>query len=188
LQDQWRASNELLARLPAGYRNNPYRDPSIRFRIGGDDVEVSWRQTGAGVYVVQVFDSTVTAQVLSSTSGGVIRIEIDGVQRSFKIAESGAELYIDSSLGSRVIKRLPRHPTRHAATEQASANSPMPGKVLKILVETGQKVSAGDPLIILEAMKMEHTMRAALDGVVESILVSDGEVVGPGQLLVLIHE
>jgi biotin carboxyl carrier protein len=75
---------------------------------------------------------------------------------------------------------------RHAASEQASANSPMPGKVLKILVETGQKVSAGDPLIILEAMKMEHTMRAALDGVVEAVLVIQGEVIAPGQLLVQI--
>jgi biotin carboxyl carrier protein len=62
----------------------------------------------------------------------------------------------------------------------------MPGKVLKILVEAGQKVSAGDPLIILEAMKMEHTMRAALDGVVEAVLVNQGEVIAPGQLLVQI--
>ena len=72
------------------------------------------------------------------------------------------------------------------SSERGSANSPMPGKVLKILVEVGQKVSASDPLIILEAMKMEHTMRAVAPGVVESILVSDGEVVGPGQLLVQI--
>ncbi|HZF40282.1 MAG TPA: acetyl-CoA carboxylase biotin carboxylase subunit, partial [Blastocatellia bacterium] len=173
LQNQGQASNELLAELPPSYRNNPYCDPSIRLRIGSDEVEVSWSQTGAGAYRARVFDSTVTAQVLSSTSGGVIQIEIDGVQRAFKIVEAGDELYVHSSLGSRVIKRPPRHPAPHAATEQASANSPMPGKVLKILVETGQKISAGDPLIILEAMKMEHTMRAALDGVVESILVSD---------------
>jgi acetyl-CoA carboxylase biotin carboxylase subunit len=185
LQNQWRASTELLGELPPSYRNNPYRDLSIRFRISADDVEVSWSQTGAGAYRVRVFDSTVTAQMLSSTPD-VIRIEIDGVQRAFRIAEAGDELFVHSSLGSRVIKRPPRHPMRHAATEQASANSPMPGKVLKIMVETGQRVSAGDPLIILEAMKMEHTMRAAVDGVVESILVNDGEVVGPGQLLVQI--
>jgi len=189
LQNQWRASNQLLAQLPPSYRNNPYRDPSIRFRIGDDDVEVSWSRTGAGAYRARVFDSTVAAQVLSSTSdgaSGVIRIEIDGVQRAFKITEAGDELNIHSSLGSRVINRPHRHPMRHAASEQASANSPMPGKVLKILVETGQKVSAGDPLIILEAMKMEHTMRAMTPGVVEAVLVSDGEVVGPGQLLVQI--
>jgi 3-methylcrotonyl-CoA carboxylase alpha subunit len=189
LQKQWQASNESLAELPPSYRNNPYRDPSIRFRIGADEIVVSWNQTGAGAYRARVFDSTVTAQVLSSTSDGApdsIRIEIDGVQRAFKIAEAGDELYVQSSLGSRVIKRPSRYPAPHAASEQASANSPMPGKVLKILVEVGQKVSAGDPLIILEAMKMEHTMRAVVDGVVESILVGDGEVVGPGQMLVQI--
>jgi 3-methylcrotonyl-CoA carboxylase alpha subunit len=188
LQNQWRASNELPSELPPGYRNNPYRDPSIKFYIDSGEVEVSWRETGAGAYLARVFDSTVTAQVLSSSSDGVIRIEIDGVQRAFKIAEAGDELYVDSFLGSRVIKLAPRHPMRHAATEQASANAPMPGKVLKILVEPGQKVSAGDPLIILEAMKMEHTMRAALAGIVESVLVRDGDVVGPGQLLAQIHE
>jgi propionyl-CoA carboxylase alpha chain len=187
LQNQWQSSNELLAELPLSYRNNPYRDPSIRFLIGGDEVVVSWSRASAVAYRARVFDSTVTAQVLSCAPDSV-RIEIDGVQRVFKITEAGDELYVNSSLGSRVIKRSPRHPMRQAASEQASANSPMPGKVLKILVETGQKVSAGDPLIILEAMKMEHTMRAALDGIVESILVSDGEVVGPGQLLVQITD
>jgi propionyl-CoA carboxylase alpha chain len=186
LQNRWRASKELLAELPPSYRNNPYRDPSIKLRIGSGEVEISWTRNGAGAYLARVFDSTVTAQVLSSTPDGVIRIEIDGVQRAFKVVEAGDELYVHSSLGSRVIRRPPRHPMRQAATEQASANSPMPGKVLKILVETGQKVSAGDPLIILEAMKMEHTMRAVVDGIVESVLVGDGEVVGPGQLLVRI--
>jgi acetyl-CoA carboxylase biotin carboxylase subunit len=188
LQNQWRTSNELLAELPPGYRNNPHRDPSIRLQVGSDEVEVSWRRTGAGAYLAQVFDSTVTTQVLSSTPDGVIRIEIDGVQRAFRIVEAPDELYVHSALGSRVIKRPPRYPAAQAVSERASANSPMPGKVLKILVKTGQKVAAGDPLIILEAMKMEHTMRAALDGVVESILVSDGEVVRPGQLLVRITD
>jgi propionyl-CoA carboxylase alpha chain len=196
LQNKWRASHELLAELPPTYRNNPYRDQSIRLQIGSDEVEVSWRPFNAGAnagadagrLLARVSDSIVTTQMLSSTSDGSIRIDIDGVQRVFRIAEAGDEIYVNSPLGSRVIKRPPRHPAPQAATEQASANSPMPGKVLKVLVEAGQKVSAGDPLIILEAMKMEHTMRAAMNGVVESILVIDGEVVGPGQLLVRIHE
>jgi len=187
LQNQWQTSDGLLSELPPSYRNNPYRDPSIRFQIGSDEVEVSWRQTGSSGYEARVFDSTVTAQVLSCGPDRV-RIEIDGVQRSFKVTEVGDELYVHSSLGARVIKRPPRHPVSQASSEQGSANSPMPGKVLKILVEVGQKVTAGDPLIILEAMKMEHTMRAALDGIVEEVLVSDGEVVGPGQLLVKITD
>jgi acetyl-CoA carboxylase biotin carboxylase subunit len=191
LQKQWRLSDDLLTELPPSYRNNPYRDPSVRLEIGEDRVEVSWRPGRVGGFDVKVFDSTVAAQVLSFEpcepgAPGVIRIAIDGIQRSFKITEIGAELYVHSTLGSSVVRRAPRHPIPQAASDQGSANSPMPGQVLKVLVEAGQKVSAGDPLIILEAMKMEHTMRATVDGVVESILVGNGEVVGPGQLLVQI--
>ncbi|MGE0128870.1 MAG: acetyl-CoA carboxylase biotin carboxylase subunit [Blastocatellales bacterium] len=185
MQKQWQLSGGLLAELPPSYRNNPYRDPAVKLEIDAERVEISWRQTNDDNYEVKVFDSTVAAQVLCCASG-VIRIAIDGVQRAFKITEADDDLYIHSSLGSRVIKRTPRHPIHQAVSEQGSANSPMPGQALKILVEVGQKVSAGDPLIILEAMKMEHTMRAAVDGVVEAILVSQGEVVAPGQLLIQI--
>ena len=60
----------------------------------------------------------------------------------------------------------------------------MPGQVLKVLVSNGQQVSAGDPLVILEAMKMEQTLRASTDGVVETVLVKQGDVVAPGDRLV----
>jgi biotin carboxyl carrier protein len=60
----------------------------------------------------------------------------------------------------------------------------MPGQVLKILVEVGQRISTGDPLVILEAMKMEQTLRASADGVVQAVLVKQGDVVAPGDTLV----
>ena len=185
LQKQWQAANGLLADLPPGYRNNPYRDPSVKLQIGEVEVEVSWRHVVDDGYEVKVFGSSVAAQVLCCAPGR-LRIALDGIQRTFKIVEVNDELYVHSSLGSRVVKRVPRHPIHHVAADEGSANSPMPGQVLKILVEAGQKVSAGDPLIILDAMKMEHTMRAAVEGVVEAVLVSQGEVVAPGQVLVQI--
>ena len=69
-------------------------------------------------------------------------------------------------------------------SEQENASAPMPGQVLKILVTAGQHISAGDPLLILEAMKMEQTLRASMDGVVEAVLVKQGDVVAPGDVLV----
>ena len=62
----------------------------------------------------------------------------------------------------------------------------MPGQVLKVLAEVGQQISAGDPLVILEAMKMEQTLRASTDGVVEAVLVKQGDIVAPGDTLVKI--
>ena len=62
----------------------------------------------------------------------------------------------------------------------------MPGQVLRILVAPGEVVRAGQALLILEAMKMEQTIKCQMDGVVKSILVKSGDVVAPGQTLVQI--
>ncbi len=184
-QNQCRYSDGLLSELPPNYRNNPYRDPSIKLKIEGREVAISWRNVVNEIYEVKIFDSSIEAQVISSEPGN-IRLSLDGIQRSFRIVEEGDRIYVHSWLGSRLVEMLPRHPIRHAVLDQGTANSPMPGQVLKVLVEDGQKVSVGDPLIILEAMKMEHTLRAKTDGVVEMILVKQGEVVAPGQILVQI--
>ena len=62
--------------------------------------------------------------------------------------------------------------------------APMPGLVLELNVEAGQTISKGDPLLILEAMKMENVIKSAGDGVVEAILVDKGAAVEKGALLI----
>ncbi|HWQ33402.1 MAG TPA: biotin carboxylase N-terminal domain-containing protein [Blastocatellia bacterium] len=183
LQKRWQTEDALMKDLPPAYRNNPYRNPSVRLLIGMHEVEVSWRHLTGESFEVTAFDRTSQARVLAFAQGR-IRLELDGVQRLFHFTEVKDRLLIHSSFGDCTITRLPRHPERQSAAEAGSHNSPMPGQVVKILVEAGQRVAAGDALLILEAMKMEQTMRAAVDGVVESILVSAGQVVGPGEALV----
>jgi biotin carboxyl carrier protein len=63
-------------------------------------------------------------------------------------------------------------------------SSPMPGKILKLLVEEGAKVNKGDGLLIMEAMKMEHTIKAANDGILEKFHYQEGELVDGGVELV----
>jgi 3-methylcrotonyl-CoA carboxylase alpha subunit len=64
----------------------------------------------------------------------------------------------------------------------------MPGKVLRVLVEAGATVQAGDALVILEAMKMEQTVRAHASGRVAAVLVKPGDIVAPGQTLIQMGE
>lgn len=172
--------------LPPAYRNNPYRNPSVRLLIGKNEVEVSWRRLTNETFEVTAFDQTSQARVLAFTPGR-IRLELDGVQRLFHCTEIKDQLLIHSSLGDCTITRLPRHPERQSATEAGSHHAPMPGQVVRILVAVGQRVAAGEALLILEAMKMEQTIRAAVDGVVEAIPVSAGQVVGPGEALARIN-
>ncbi len=64
--------------------------------------------------------------------------------------------------------------------------APMPGKVIDIKVKKGRKVKAGDTLVILEAMKMEHTIKAAEDGIVSELLISINDQVENGALLMVV--
>ena len=65
-----------------------------------------------------------------------------------------------------------------------SINAPMPGLVLDIMVEAGQEIAKGDPLLILEAMKMENVIKAPGEGKIKSIEVKKGTAVDKGQLLI----
>ncbi len=62
--------------------------------------------------------------------------------------------------------------------------APMPGMVLKVMVESGQKIQKGDALIVLEAMKMENILKAPSDGVIKKILITKGDKVEKNQVLV----
>ena len=116
----------------------------------------------------------------------VVGIALDGVQRLFRVIETANKLYVTSSLGTHTITRVPRFRVPEGAAQHGAAESPMPGRVLKILVSEGQPVKAGDALVILEAMKMEQTIRAGATGVIELIRVTVGQIVSPGDVLVQI--
>ena len=177
------ARNTIRPHLPADYRNNPFRDPSVRLQIGTDVFEISWRSLGDDVFAMSIQDWQANVRLVSFEAGKT-SISIDGVLRTFRIAQSQDEFYVQHLSSSRIVRRLPRYPESSAASEHESAYAPMPGQVLKVLVEAGQHVRIGDALVILEAMKMEQTLRATTEGVVEAILVKQGDVVAPGDRLV----
>ena len=80
----------------------------------------------------------------------------------------------------------PARPRRlaRAGEETPSLEAPMPGRIAAVRTAARASVSKGDVLVIVEAMKMEHAVRAPRDGVVERVLVSEGQMVGLGDILV----
>jgi len=152
------AARATLPSIPIGYRNNPYPRPPIKLDIDGRE------------YAVHAQEPI-----------------IDGIRHDFRITHHGDEYYIRSTFIQRTVRRLPRYPRRPGAHDRRSANSPMPGQVLRILVEVGQQVRPGDPLVVLEAMKMEQTIKTSIDGFVQAVLVKTGDIVAPGQMLVEIE-
>ncbi|MBI3469993.1 MAG: biotin/lipoyl-binding protein [Candidatus Solibacter usitatus] len=180
------AHRRLLPDVPSGFRNNPFRDPSLRLRVGSAVITLHWGRLSGDLYRVCAADRQAEVQVVSEGASR-LTVAFDGLQRTFEFRESGQELFVHCPTASRAIHRLPRYPEPQTAPSHETANSPMPGQVLRILVREGQAVRAGDCLIVLEAMKMEQSIRTTIDGVVGAVLVEAGQVVAPGQKLVQIH-
>lgn len=163
---------KILPGIPVRFRNNPYSGPLPKLQVEGSEMNPM---------------STSMAVAVSDTNESGITADVNGVQHRFNVRRHGDEYFMHSGLGQRTIKRLSRYPQSAAAGRHQSANSPMPGQVLRINVTQGQRVKPGDSLIVLEAMKMEQNISAAMDGVVAAILVKPGEIVAPGQMLVEIE-
>jgi acetyl/propionyl-CoA carboxylase alpha subunit len=162
----------ILPSIPLRFRNNPTPAPAMKFAIGEREYQVG--EAGAAIEVISAGEKHVDALV-------------KGVRYRFDICQREADYYVRSNLGQRHVTRLPRFPEKTAGGQHQSANSPMPGQVLRILVAEGQEVKPGDGLIVLEAMKMEQTIKATIQGVVRAVLVKPAQVVAPGQMLVEIE-
>jgi acetyl/propionyl-CoA carboxylase alpha subunit len=168
------------------YRNNPYRDPSIKLRVRNEETTVYWRHLENETYEVRCGARTHAYRVHTrvNASPEQITLETNGTIQNYEIAQSADQIFVHSPRADTTIQRLPRHPRPAGARQHETANSPMPGQVLRILVREGQKVKTGDSLVVLEAMKMEQTIRTTINGRVQSVLVKTGQVVAPGQMLV----
>jgi acetyl-CoA carboxylase biotin carboxylase subunit len=181
----WQSVVEVLREIPPGYRNNPFQDPVFKCNVRGSQIDLTYHREAEDVYDISSGDWRARARILSYAAGE-IRLEFDGIQSTFRVSNSGHHFFVQSGLLSERVTRLPRFPERAGSTDDSSADSPMPGQVIKVLVAEGQEVAAGEPLVILEAMKMEQTVRAAVDGVVHAILVKAGDLVSPGDVLIQI--
>jgi propionyl-CoA carboxylase alpha chain len=162
----------ILPSIPSRFRNNPTPAQAIKFAIGEREYQV---------------DDPHSAIEIVSVGEGHVDTLVKGVRYRFDICQRGADYYVRSSLGQQRVARLLRFPEKTASGQHQSANSPMPGQVLRILVAPGQQVKPGDGLIVLEAMKMEQTIKATIQGAVRAVLVEPAQVVAPGQMLVEIE-
>lgn len=114
-----------------------------------------------------------------------IIIEQDGIRRQHLAIRQSESLYLEWDGELRRVDRVdPIEEVEASHGHQGGLTAPMNGSIVRVLVEVGQRVESGTALVVLEAMKMEHSIRAAHDGVVKALYCYEGELVSEGTALV----
>ncbi|WP_327590803.1 biotin/lipoyl-binding protein [Nonomuraea sp. NBC_00507] len=163
----------VLAGLPSGWRN--VRSQPRRAGFAGAEV---------------VYDPLPGGVVTISAEPHQVVLERDGVRHTFEIAQydEGGTVYVDHPGGHAELTPVPRLPEPVERVAPGSLLAPMPGSVLRVEVAAGDRVTKGQSVLVLEAMKMEHRIAAPADGVVSGVHVEKGQQVEAGAVLAIIQE
>ncbi|WP_163553210.1 biotin carboxylase N-terminal domain-containing protein [Candidatus Frankia alpina] len=189
-----RRANGILPTAPPGWRNVPTSPQRVVFALSGPgssgrgvsgrEVEVSYRWRADRVDVT--VDGRAREVVVHRLDGEQADLTVDNVRSTVRVHRVGPEVYLDGRGGSTVARETPRFVEPGASAATGSLTAPMPGTVVRVAVERGAAVTAGEVVLVLEAMKMEHAVTAPHDGVLSALDVRPGQTVDGGHVLAVI--
>ncbi|MFJ9629147.1 acetyl/propionyl/methylcrotonyl-CoA carboxylase subunit alpha [Streptomyces sp. NPDC101175] len=166
------------SRFGGGWRNLPSQSQVKRYVMAGEEHEVHYRRTRDGL--------TAEGVRVVHADAGLVVLEVDGVRRKFEVARYGDDqVYVNAT----TLTSLPRFPDPAAQLAPGSLLAPMPGTVVRVAdgLAVGAAVKAGDPLLWLEAMKMEHKITAPVTGQLTALNAVPGQQVQLASLLAVVH-
>ena len=175
----------VLSFAPPGFRNNFSEPQRIGFAAGDDELEVTYavRRDGAEI---AVGGTALDSPRVHAVAPHAVDLEVSGVRRRYAIRRSGDAHHVNGPSGQADLRELPRYPSGEESLGEGALVAPMPGKVIKLAVTEGAEVEAGDVLVVLEAMKMEHELTAPAAGTLAELRVAEGDQVDAGSPLAVI--
>ncbi len=181
--------------IPAGWRNVHSAPQIVTFDYADTEVQVGWRGGRSGAEFVDVYGEVVGVRVIScepDVDAGIgawrVTTDHDGLRSGHLVTIAGLQVDVDAALGHLALRQVPRFVDPADAVASGSLLAPMPGTVVKVAVEAGQQVEKGDTVLVLEAMKMQHTVSAPTAGTVTEINVQPGAQVASGEVLAVVEE
>ncbi|MGQ0843766.1 MAG: ATP-binding protein [Sporichthyaceae bacterium] len=184
------AARTVQGGMPLGWRNNRHQLESLELKGEGDPIKVAFSL--AGPTPVVELDTTPQTVEIHGIAGEELDATIGGIRRRYRITllgEKGTDgALVDSERGSSQFGFVDPLPKPGAGGPQGGLIAPMPGSVVRLMVAEGEEVTAGQPLLVLEAMKMEHTISSPADGTIGRLNVAQGTQVERGTVLVELTE
>ena len=169
IQDGWRIGMPALRLVPLQHGE---RQHTLRVQARPDGWQVQRDDAPARV-------------VTGRFAEGLLDVALDAGRWRAGVQREGSQVYLFTAQGQqRFVVHDPVGESEQSTADAGSLLAPMPGKIVATLVEAGSTVTRGTPLVVLEAMKMEHTLAAPADGIVHGYRAKAGEQVADGAVLV----
>ena len=178
---------ELVPHVPSGWRNNYHTPQWVEYSSGDHDIRVEYHHLGDDRFDVWVGGEERTMRVVSWESP-YLAFEDGPHRQKARIRFEGDRAYVHTGESNTALQRKPRFPDKTLAIPAGGCVAPMPGKVIELRVAEGDAVEAGQVLLIMEAMKMEHAVTAPHDGIVAQVTVASGNQVDADALLVVVEQ
>ena len=178
----------VQAGIPSGWRNVVSQPQQMAFEVAGEQQSVAWLGGREGVTFP---DSDIR---VIDVEPGRVTLEVGGIRSSTNVLIDASSLpgtraiHVDGPLGYVRLREVPRFVDPADAVASGSLLAPMPGTVVRVAVDVGAEVTAGETVLVLEAMKMQHTVTAPRAGVVTEIDVRPGAQVAAGEVLAVVEE
>ena len=182
IQGQNRENANILKEIPTGWRNSRLPRQKINLRYMEEDLLVSYKANRDGSFDIN--DGTI-AKVIEWTASG-LDIEVNNSRFFSKVTRDNENIVVHGPWGDALFTILPRFTLPGSEALAGGLVAPMPGKVVDLKVKTGSKVKKGDTLVILEAMKMEHQVKAPEDGKITKVLIKKDDQLENGALLMVL--
>jgi propionyl-CoA carboxylase alpha chain len=179
-----RATARVQRPVPSGWRNVPSGDQVTVLGHADTELEVRYRRSRDG-WRVTVGDTALSVDAVEAGPQQV-QLTVDGVRRTLAVHRVGDQVFVDGPGGSTAFTESPRFPVPGSQAGEGSLLAPMPGTVVRVAVAEGDTVTAGQTVLVLEAMKMEHIVAAPTDGVVGELRAAAGETVDTGAVLAVV--
>ena len=184
IQGKNRNEAKVLHGMPSGWRNSRLPKQRLSLKYSGKEIEVNYRANRDGSFHI---NENTLARILDWSSKG-IDLEVNGFRFYSKVTQDDDQLVVHGPWGDALFKLLPRFALPGLEQQAGGLVAPMPGKVIDLKVKVGSKVKKGDTLVILEAMKMEHQVKASDDGKVTKVLVKKDDQLENGAVLMVIDK
>jgi len=186
-QQQRDRERTIVPLVPSGWRNNYHTPQTVEYVVGDRDVRVDYRHLGDDRFTVWVDEQEHDVRVVSWDAPN-LTLDQGSHRWQARVIPDGDRMHVHTSRFDVSLLRKPRFPDKSATIPAGGCIAPMPGKVVELRVAEGDTVEAGQVLLIMEAMKMEHSVTAPQDGAVAQVTVAAGDQVDADALLVVVDE